>query len=167
MSSNPYEYSSEQLPADLRRPEGDDLADRGTRFVARFLDGLIGLVITAPVMYLTGYFDRAVKQQVGFVELGFWTLGGFLVYLAIHGYFLATNGQTIGKKLLSIKIVDKKTGELLPFVKLVGLRDLTMIALASIPFVGPITGIVDVLFIFGSQRQCLHDLIAGTKVVKV
>ena len=30
----------------------------------------------------------------------------------------------------------------------------------------PLYGVLDVLFIFGESRQCLHDKIAGTIVVK-
>jgi hypothetical protein len=30
----------------------------------------------------------------------------------------------------------------------------------------PFYGFVDVLFIFGQERRCLHDLIAGTRVVQ-
>ncbi len=29
-----------------------------------------------------------------------------------------------------------------------------------------VDSIVDILFIFGSERRCVHDLIAGTKVVE-
>jgi len=35
-----------------------------------------------------------------------------------------------------------------------------------IGLVVPFYGLVDILFIFGSERRCLHDLIAGTVVVK-
>jgi hypothetical protein len=33
--------------------------------------------------------------------------------------------------------------------------------------VGPYLSLVDVIFIYGSERRCLHDLLAGTKVVTV
>jgi hypothetical protein len=30
----------------------------------------------------------------------------------------------------------------------------------------PLYGIIDLLFIFGQRRQCIHDLIADTIVIK-
>jgi uncharacterized RDD family membrane protein YckC len=34
-----------------------------------------------------------------------------------------------------------------------------------IPVIGPLFGLVNVLFIFGEERRCLHDLAANTIVV--
>jgi uncharacterized RDD family membrane protein YckC len=36
-----------------------------------------------------------------------------------------------------------------------------------LPFVGPLLSIVNVLLIFRDDRRCGHDLIAGTRVVKL
>jgi uncharacterized RDD family membrane protein YckC len=30
----------------------------------------------------------------------------------------------------------------------------------------PLYGLIDVLLIFGSERRCIHDYLAGTKVVE-
>ncbi|MDQ6640257.1 MAG: RDD family protein [Pseudomonadota bacterium] len=89
---------------------------------------------------------------------------GFILFLVIHGYLIATRGQTIGKALLKIRIV-RSDGTPASFARIVGLRYLTTSVLASIPVVGTIYGLVDVLLIFRASRRCLHDNIADTIVV--
>lgn len=159
---NPYQTSTEF--AEKQVPGGTPLASRLTRLGAALLDALIGLAITAPVMILTGYFERAMNQQVSLVEVAVYSAGGMVVYLLLHGYLLATRGQTIGKMVVRVRIVDYNTDEILPFGKLFGLRVLPVWIAAMIPF-GGCLALIDVLFIFGSEQRCVHDLIAGTKVV--
>ncbi len=39
--------------------------------------------------------------------------------------------------------------------------------ISQVPFIGGIFGLVNALFIFGAERRCLHDRLAGTRVVDV
>jgi hypothetical protein len=39
--------------------------------------------------------------------------------------------------------------------------------IGGIPGVGPIFRIVDILFIFREDQRCIHDLMAGTTVIKM
>ncbi len=48
---------------------------------------------------------------------------------------------------------------------MLGLRYLPTQVIVAIPVVGALYALVDALFIFGAEQRCLHDLIAGTKVV--
>ena len=89
---------------------------------------------------------------------------GFILFLLIHGYLIATRGQTVGKALLKIRIV-RSDGSPASFGRIVGLRYLTTSVLASIPIAGTIYGLVDALMIFRASRRCLHDNIADTIVV--
>ena len=89
---------------------------------------------------------------------------GFTVMVAIQGYPLAQSGQTWGKKLLKLKIVNLD-GSQPDFLRLVGLRYGSTQLISLVPFVGGLYGLVDSLFIFREDRRCLHDLIAGTRVV--
>jgi hypothetical protein len=41
------------------------------------------------------------------------------------------------------------------------------LAVSLIPTLGGLLTLVDALFIFGGSRRCVHDLIAGTKVIRV
>ena len=163
---NPYEAPASftvQKPASGGQTE---LASRLSRLGARMVDVIISLVISIPVMISTGYLQRAAQQEVGIGEMAIYGAGGFVVYLLLHGYFLATRGQTIGKMLVGVRIVEFDTGELVSLVKLIGLRDLPITIISMIPCIGGIVALVDILMIFGAEQRCLHDLIAGTKVVK-
>lgn len=146
--------------------EGPVLAERGTRLGAVLIDAAIGMAVAAPVMYLSGYWARAMAQQVGAAELIAWSLGGFLVFIAIQAYPLHLNGQTWGKRALDIRIVDLD-GRKPSLARLFGLRYAPLQFSSQVPFVGPLVGLVNGLMIFRADRRCLHDLIAGTRVVRV
>lgn len=79
-------------------------------------------------------------------------------------YFLspiAKNGQTLGKKLLKIKIVREDTGEPLGFPK-VFLREIIGRMAAGFVF-----GLGYFWVLWDDKKQGWHDKIAGTIVVKV
>src|SRR4051812_35529481 len=102
--------------------------------------------------------------STGEISIWQWLLGtmlaGFGVFIAIQGYPLAATGQTWGKKMFGLRIVDMQ-GYKPEFVKLIAMRYLLGRLLGLIP----LYGLVDVLFIFGEDRRCVHDYIAGTRVV--
>ncbi len=101
-------------------------------------------------------------------------LVGLLVGIGLFGanlYFLHKSGQTVGKRVVGIRIVRADTKENGGFVVNVLKRSL----LAGLPylaliFISPILGALyiwaDILFIFREDRRCLHDRIAGTMVIQ-
>jgi hypothetical protein len=91
-------------------------------------------------------------------------IGGLLLLaLSITQLVLLSNdGQSIGKKILKIKIVKVDTNTNGGFVKNYLIRTF----LNSILYVTVIYGIVDMISIIRKDRRCIHDLMAGTKVVK-
>jgi len=144
-----------------------ELAGRGTRLGAWVIDSIILGFVLSPYAINTGYLERAMQGQVDMgelLQLSFVTLVGVLV---LNGYLLHKYGQTIGKRLLAIRIVSALDGQLVTLGKIFGLRYVPIQLASVIPVIGTILPIVDVLFIFREDRRCLHDLIAGTKVVKV
>lgn len=164
-NDNPYQ-SPATPPEAIPEHGSPQLARRLTRLVASIVDSFVGLVFTFPLMFLTGYWQRAMQQQVSMVDMAMHSAAGLAVYMLLHGYLLATRGQTIGKLLLRVRIVDYHTGALLPLAKLIGLRLIPIWVVGLIPFPGSSLILIDILFIFGSERRCVHDLIAGTKVVE-
>lgn len=136
------------------------------------IDGFIALVVTVPLMFMGGYWQAAVEAGrsggFGLMQRGtplLWACIGFVVFALVQGYPLHANGQTWGKKLLSIRIVDLH-GNTPPLVELLLKRYLPTHAIANIPCLGIIYALVDSLMIFRQDQRCLHDLIAGTRVVR-
>lgn len=163
---NPYR-SPDAVVAEISDGE---LAERGTRLGAAIVDTLILLVILGPLMFFGGYWSSAMAaaeqgQQVGLGTTLMWAAMGFGVFVLVQFVPLNATGQTWGKKVLGIKIVDL-AGAKPPIGRLLGARYLPMQLVGNVPFVGPVLAIVNVLLIFRGDRRCGHDLIAGTQVVK-
>ena len=74
---------------------------------------------------------------------------------------VARYGQTMGKRVLEIKVV-RSDGSQASLGRIFWLRNVVNGLLGIIP----LYGIIDTLLIFGVRRQCIHDLIADTIVVR-
>ena len=138
MSNNPYAApTATDDVASLTDSRGDELAGRFTRLAAAMVDGLLVMAITLPVGIATGFDVRALTK---------------------------------------IRIVDATTGALISFVRVYVYRYLWLTPLVLIAALIPgqvddilinLVALVDGLFIFGKERRCLHDYIAGSKVIRV
>ncbi len=95
-------------------------------------------------------------------------IGGFFgiaIFLAVNGFLLATRGQTVGKTIVKTQIVADD-GSMMPFGPLILKRYLPFWILGMIPYLG-LLNLVNVLMIFRESHKCLHDEIAGTKVISL
>ena len=135
------------------------LADRATRWLAKAIDTLLFLMAMAPA-----YLTRSEELSEPSPNLLLLLLGLLLVFSG-QGYFLFHDGQTLGKKAMKIRIVTADTGVHPSLVQLFLLRGPITFVLSMIPAIGQFFAIIDVLCIFREDRRCIHDLIAGTKVV--
>ncbi|MBI3331390.1 RDD family protein [Candidatus Peregrinibacteria bacterium] len=130
------------------------LAGRGARLVAMITDSFVYLPVLVLMMVTTGPDSRGGAMMI-------WFLLGFALF--IYQMFLLTrDGQTIGKKAMNIKIVLHTTGKNGGFLSNVLLRVFVNGILSIIPFYA----LIDALLIFREDRRCIHDLLAGTSVVK-
>ena len=156
--NNPYTPPTASLEAPaMERAQGDVLASRGARLGAALLDGLTLLAAAAP-----GIILGAVSSQK---SIGGLLAGVGIVAMSIYQMYLITlRGQTIGKRQMGIQIV-RVDGSALTFVHGVVLRSWLITLMTRIPYLGPVLGLVNILMIFGSEKRCLHDVIAGTRVV--
>ncbi|MCE3251871.1 MAG: hypothetical protein K0Q67_881 [Cellvibrio sp.] len=163
--NNVYSTPQAQLVEQVDDSE-KPLASRWARLGASIIDSIIMMVIVIPVMYFTGGFDGIMEgRQPGFVySLGMAVLG-IIVFFAINYRYLIANGQTVGKKVLEIKIVDLN-GNVPVFQPQLVIRYAVYMLPGQIPVVGQIFSIINILFIFGKEKRCIHDLVAKTKVVK-
>lgn len=84
--------------------------------------------------------------------------------LIVQWFLIATTGQSLGKRWLGIRIVRHDGGPA-GFVHGVVLRSWVLQAPMWLPWIGSFIALLDVLMIFGTQRRCMHDHIAGTKVI--
>lgn len=151
--------------ADVETPQTDELAGRGARLVAVIIDALLITVVALPLMFVLGLIDAAATgPALGTTILS--AVLGMAAFLLINSYFLANSGQTVGKKIMGVRIVAVRDGQILPLSKVVGLRYLPIWIVQAIPLVGGLFGLINALFIFRADRRCIHDLIAGTQVVR-
>jgi len=166
--SNPYASPNAVLKDVV--PDGPELASLGLRLGGAFIDGSIALMLLFQLLFATGYLDwenmkagiqpdQATKLKTAVI--------GFVLFLLTQGFFLKATGQTIGKKILGMRIVTLDN-EKPDFLKLVFLRYATVRVISLVPILGAVFGLANCIAIFiGSERRCLHDRFAGTKVILV
>lgn len=143
-----------------------ELASRWLRLGGAVLDGIIMMVIELPVMFMFGIFNQVSEGQgMTMGQLAAFFVFHLMAFAAVNGWLLAKRGQTVGKMIVGTRIVDLN-GNLRPFKIIFFIRYALVGFLASIPLLGSLFSLANALFIFRSDKRCLHDLIAGTKVVQ-
>lgn len=128
-----------------------ELATKTQRLLAAIADGFI-----VGVPYVVGSLDSipAPVRVLGVVAS--------LALLIVQLVLVTKQGQTLGKRFIGIRIVMKDTLENGGFVVNVLKRGFLNGLLSLIPGYF----LVDSLFVFREDRRCIHDLIAGTCVIK-
>ena len=172
METNPYAAPAAVVDDVPRYVDGDlqsHKASRGRRLGAVLIDGLINVVWLTPVVWGV-VMEITIRQglRVGAPVAGPIGFGLFLllVLFVINCVLIYRHGQTIGKRALNIAMV-RSNGDRMGLARYIFLRVMPVSLLAGIPYVGGFVWLVDVLLIFGTQRRCLHDLIADTIVIDV
>ncbi len=170
---NPYAPPTANV-ADVGDDHGEmRIASRGTRFGAYLLDGFISFLFCLPAFIISGADivaavvsrnPQAVVQLFSGKFLIVLMLG-MTVWAVITIILVHRNGQTIGKKLLSIKVV-RKDGSRASLGRIFWLRNVVNTLPSLVPVIGGFYFFIDSLFIFGEAHQCVHDKIAGTIVVR-
>ena len=141
-------------------------AERGDRFLARLIDGLLLLAFIVPWTIVLSVMDMISLEELQKSSFAALKLLPAELPVSIYQWILITRtGQTIGKKMMRIRII-KVDGSPVTFGDGVALREWVTRLVGLIPCVGPVISLVGILMIFGDEQRCLHDRIAGTKVVK-
>jgi uncharacterized RDD family membrane protein YckC len=172
---NPYAPPVAELsaPEAIADPTAE-LASLGQRLGGALFDSLMHLLAMVPI-YLSGLFLQVARlgRQSGnpfymYTHTGRAGTVSALLVLALMGVqavLLTTRGQSIGKIVAGSRVV-RTDGTRAPFLNVFVVRHLLAWLIAFVPKVGPFISIADVVLVFGAQRRCLHDRVAGTKVVK-
>jgi len=153
---------------DRELPESFILASPGIRLAAQILDGLIYLFLMIPIFIGLALFSEKKEQDTA-MAMGLVSMGVLLIVVLfiVQGVFLSSQGQTLGKKMMSVRIVNYDDSGNPGFGRAFLLSYFANTLLTMIPWLGWIYSMVDILFIFRGDRRCIHDLMAMTKVVEV
>jgi uncharacterized RDD family membrane protein YckC len=159
--------------SDLGEPEEDDLfsgeapsegprpverpAHVGERLQAAAVDGAVLALLFAVVLYFTG---RAARVEVSGLLPSWPYLAGYLTFLGVvyAGYFSGATGQTVGKIVVGLRVVDT-AGQPPGFV-----RALLRAVLGALGIALAFAGFVPVFF--DPARRAFHDRVLKTRVVK-
>jgi len=139
-----------------------DMATVGRRFAALLVDGLIvmlPLFVVAILIFVSFDLLDAENSPLALIGNLFVSLFAAFAYVLYEGLMLASGGQTVGKKAMSIKVVTADGNELnsgqawsrAVFRQLLGIV--------------PCLGLINYLVAFGQERTCIHDMMAKTRVV--
>jgi uncharacterized RDD family membrane protein YckC len=181
--STPNNYAPPQsVVADISSSDvAFERATRLSRLGAVIIDAVIFSIPFIPLytaMFSAGFHSRANPQafmaawlaSVARAGISLYIGGLFYIALIVVTIVLVQrNAQTIGKKLVGIKVA-RKDGSRASLARIFWLRNvvnsLVGVALLVVPFVGGFYSLIDALMIFGEQRRCCHDYIADTIVVR-
>jgi len=150
-----------------------ELAPRWRRLAATLIDACLVPSLTVVLVMLTDVAENA-EDYVDNAWIFNVLLLAILSYLALNGLTLWQRGQTVGKLLLGIMIIphplpDQPQSALTPapLWRLIAIRAwfFPVTFLLILPWVAWLP-LIDLAFILGKQRRCLHDRLSGTLVVK-
>lgn len=177
-----------------------ELASAGRRIGAALLNGILNVLMYVPlvavILSTDGYNARAQgldKLAADDSNLMVWALGCLLlilVYGIVQVYYMSRDGQSLGKKMLGIRVLKtdgnnpsflgavliREVGYgLLLFAVAAGLGMLGVLAggeslgemLSNIVQLGASVACLVMLFRVSGDRRTLQDLLANTVVVKL
>lgn len=174
------------VPSAEGAPSALALAGHGARIGAALINAFFYFMCMLP-----GSAARAVQLlrdnpqlgKGGFPDLGSLQRGaledprfdilvliGLSAALSLQCLLLGWRNQNLGKLVTGIRVVRADNGEPAGFLRAVLLRFLLPVSVfiglnMLLPPLGYLFFLVDFCFMFREDRRCLHDLIAGTKIV--
>ena len=132
------------------------IARPSARFAAFLIDGLLWAVLA---LWLDQLIVVTTENGGDLISL----VPEFLYFWLLHARY----GQTLGKKVVGIKVVSAATGAP-PSLKDSALRAGFFLLAPLIPMIGWIVSLADGAYVFwDGKRRCYHDQIVGTVVVTV
>lgn len=137
-----------------------ELADLPNRFIAAIIDGLI-VGVGASIVSVPVVIGLSVPW---FLSPLLFSVMAFGIFVAANYKLLESSGQTIGKKLLQLKIVNTDGSQ--PATKDLIVKRYALVWLVTgIPILGGLVALGNVLLGLRESRLAGHDELAGTRVV--
>ena len=131
------------------------LASLGARFAAALVDGVVSGLLTVVSGAATAFlFSSAGEEVLGLSVLSVYLLVPLVYYWAPT----ALSGQTLGKRLVGIKVVDAEGRP--PGYFRAAMRELVGKFLSAL-----LLYLGHLVAFFHPERRALHDLVGGTWVV--
>ena len=164
-----------------------DLASIGSRIAAKLVDTLLMVLASSPLfisLYNSPNFDKLLKwaeagqtrltsaQQMELMSAlpeHILLLTNILVWglMIAQVLLLMRRGQTIGKMIMGIRILDRKSNAIPGFFNLIIIRGLFTTLAYSLSIFGLVVLVIDlVMMLTSKERLSLHDKIAKTYVVR-
>lgn len=170
MKPNDDPYASPIAPTrpHLQDAPGDrpPLASLAQRFAGRLIDSVALVAIILGTGFALAFATMAIGMELesddetALLGLSMFGLGGGL-YFAMQTFLLVTRSQSLGKIVSGTRIHMHSDGTHAGPMATVLMRSVIPFVInALVCLFGPL----DALFIFGGERRCVHDLMAGTDV---
>lgn len=186
----PGEDASDSAPG-FREAEPVTLASHWSRLLARCADWFLEFLAAVPALVVLGPDLMKVFQAIiAASREGEFNFQGLettrlmpalalfaalqLALLGVQILLLTSRGQSLGKILLGVRVVRADDDEKPGFLRGWLLRELPSGAIQGMLQLLPVVGFflrfafvtTNYLMIFREDRRCLHDFIAGTRVVR-
>ncbi len=159
-----------------------ELAERSQRFFGFLLDALFSFSVSFLIPLLLSIFSINSNFLLALVS--------FFIVVSIQGYLLINTGQSIGKRLMNIRVVDSVTLKIPSFTKVFLIRYVLIWQIPNLLSLflldddmslntGQSTSgenliallaflvLAQTLLIFKNDRRCGHDILSGTVVEKI
>ena len=137
------------------------LASRMDRLIAALIDTGVMLVAVVPTVLVLNLIGLGLP--VFFMQIVS-MMAAVSIFLALNYRLLRDEGQTIGKRIMNLRIVGNQN-ERMDVNELLLKRYAPVWAICMVPFIGGLLAIANVCCIFRDSRACGHDEIAGTRVI--
>jgi len=137
-----------------------------TRFFALMIDHIAMAILAGLVALAIGVLSGGAAGAGGLVALLTGTLGAILSFIFLlfqffyFGFFWSRSGQSIGMKMLNIKVVRRETGDSFSFIH-GGLRGSFGYWISGLVF-----GLGFIWAAFDGQKEAWHDKIFDTWVIR-
>ena len=158
------------------------LAERSQRFYAFVIDSLFSFTVSFLIPVILSIFS--INSSF------FLALVSFFIVVSIQGYLLINTGQSIGKRLINIRVVDSVSLKVPSFTKIFLIRYVLIWQIPNLLSLflidddisfnsGQTNGtenlisllaflvLAQTLLIFKNDRRCGHDILSGTVVEKL